>query len=104
METIGERLGETLAQRLRRLRKEQGYTIVGLSKVVGVSEGALRQLERGQVKVPSFLLGVRLSNALNVDPMYLALGEGMSTRDLLALLDRRLAKVERWIGEQPKRR
>jgi transcriptional regulator with XRE-family HTH domain len=95
---------ETIGERLRRLRTDQGVSIAALASTVGVSEGALRQLEAGTVKVPSFLLGLRLANALNVDPMHLALGEGHSTLERFETVERRLAKVERWIAEQPKRR
>lgn len=58
---------ETLAQRLRRLRDEHGYTLADLAAAVGCSEGALRVLENGRVKSPSLLLGVRLADRLHVD-------------------------------------
>jgi transcriptional regulator with XRE-family HTH domain len=95
---------ESLGERLRRLRRDQGLNVVDLAAKVGVAEGTLRQIENGSVKSPSFLLGCRLANALSVDPMYLALGGQESTRDRMDDLDRRLRKVERFIAEQPKRR
>lgn len=43
---------------------------------VGVTEGAIRQMESGQSKSASFQVGVRLAQVLGVGPTYLALGEG----------------------------
>jgi len=95
---------ETFAQRLRRLRNEQGLSVADLGRMVGVTEGAIRQLETGQVASPGFLLGLRLSDALHVEPHVLALGGVSSVVAKMEDLDRRLRAAERWIAEQPKRR
>jgi transcriptional regulator with XRE-family HTH domain len=94
-------MSETFGDRLRRLREDQGLTIVALASAVGVSEGAIRQLENGHVKIPSFLLGVRLADHLNVDPRYLAFGEGSSMTERFDIIERRLAKLEQRIAAIP---
>jgi DNA-binding XRE family transcriptional regulator len=93
----GEALGamsETFAERLRRLRREQGYTIVDLAAAVGAAEGTIRQLESGNVKAPNFLLGIRLADQLKVDPRFLALGEGVGIVERVDALERRVTKLE----------
>lgn len=85
---------ETFAQRLRRLRNDHGYSVADLASTVGASEGTIRQLENGSVKSPSFLLGIRLAERLDVDPRYLALGEGSTFSERLDALERRMAKLE----------
>lgn len=97
---VGE-MSETFADRLRRLRREQGYTIVDLASAVGVSEGTIRQLESGNVRSPNFLLGIRLADQLRVDPRYLALGEGLSIAERFETLERRLTKVEQRLASLP---
>ena len=97
-------MSETFAQRLRRLREERGSTIAALAGEVGVSEGAIRQLETGNVKSPSFVVGLRLAHHLGVDPYYLAAGEGSNVAERLLLIERRLAKLEARIAALPARR
>jgi transcriptional regulator with XRE-family HTH domain len=86
---------ETFAERLRRLRTEQGLSVPALAGSVGVSPGAIRQLESGQIKNPSFTLGLRLANSLHIDPSYLALGEGHSVTDHIERLDARVGEIEK---------
>ncbi len=45
-----------------------------LARAVGVSDGALRQMESGQTKISSFAVGLRLSRELHVNPWYLCFG------------------------------
>jgi transcriptional regulator with XRE-family HTH domain len=97
----GGPVSETFGQRLRRLRDERGLSVVELASAVGASQGALRQLESGNIKTPSFLLGVRLAIQLNVDPHYLALGEGSSMTERLDVIERRLVKVEQRLASLP---
>ena len=52
------------------------------------------------MKSPGFLLGCRLADALNVDPLYLALGGRAVGRDRLDDLERRLAAVEQALNER----
>jgi len=97
----GRPVSETFGQRLRRLRDERGLSVVELASAVGASQGALRQLESGNIKTPSFLLGVRLAIQLNVDPHYLALGEGSSMTERFEVLERRLTKLEQKVASMP---
>lgn len=94
-------MSEAFADRLRRLRREQGYTIVDLAAAVGASEGTIRQLESGNVKAPNFLLGIRLADQLRVDPRYLALGEGLSVAERFETIERRLTKLEQRVASLP---
>jgi transcriptional regulator with XRE-family HTH domain len=96
------RMNETFAERVRRVREERGFTVPDLAAAVGVSPGAIRQLESGQIKNPSFALGLRLANRLNVDPQYLALGEGFSLTERLESIEQRVAVLERQVEAIPR--
>jgi transcriptional regulator with XRE-family HTH domain len=90
---------EDFGPRLRRLRTAAGLSPSALAHSVGVTEGAIRQMESGQTRFASFPVGVRLADALGVDPRYLALGdEGASSAakpiDRLSALENRLARLE----------
>jgi|GEM_PF-2860312 len=52
---IAKRSGEEFHQMLRRLRKEQGYTLIALAERLGIARGYLHNIERGKV-VPSYEL------------------------------------------------
>jgi transcriptional regulator with XRE-family HTH domain len=93
--TVAGQTRETFGTRLRRLREERGHSIVDTAIGVSASEGAIRQLETGNVKSPSYILGIRLARYLNVDPFYLAIGEGASLTEHLDLLDRRVDRLEK---------
>ncbi|HTD32982.1 MAG TPA: helix-turn-helix transcriptional regulator [Candidatus Elarobacter sp.] len=97
-------MSETFAQRLRRLRNSHGYSVADLATTVGASEGTIRQLENGSVKSPSFLLGIRLAERLDVDARYLALGEGSTYSERMDSLERRLAKIEERLATLPSSR
>jgi transcriptional regulator with XRE-family HTH domain len=97
-------MNETFGGRLRRLRTTLGITVVDLAAAVGAAEGTIRQIENGTVKMPSFLLGLRLADHLNVDPRYLALGEGFSMSERFDAIDRRLTKLEKRFAAIPTRR
>jgi transcriptional regulator with XRE-family HTH domain len=92
---------EKFGERLRRIRIERGITVVDLAAAVGAAEGTIRQIETGSVKMPNFVLGVRLANYLNVDPQYLALGEGFSTSERFEAVERRLTKIEKRLAALP---
>jgi len=94
-------MSETFAERLRRLRNEQGYTVADLAAAVGAAEGTIRHLEGGDVKSPNFLLGIRLAEQLKVDPRYLALGEGIGVAARFDAIERRVAKLEHRIASVP---
>ena len=91
---------ETFAERLRRLRTEQGITVGDLAASCGVSPSAIRQLESGQIKSPAFRLGLRLAKALHVDSDFLAFGQGHSTTDHFARIDARLDVIEKRLAHQ----
>lgn len=66
---------ETFGERLRTLRTAHRLTPSAVAHAVGVTEGAIRQMESGQTKNASFLVGLRLSRLLGVTPWYLATGD-----------------------------
>jgi transcriptional regulator with XRE-family HTH domain len=67
---------EPFRVRLRRLREVRNITPNTLASLVGVTEGAIRQMESGQTHAASLRVGVRLAEALGVTPAYLAFGDG----------------------------
>lgn len=73
--TYSLRVEETFGQRVRRLRERYDVSVGTLAASVGVTEGAIRQIESGQTKSASFGVGVRLADALGVSPHYLATGK-----------------------------
>src|SRR3979411_2584786 len=92
---------ETPAGRLKRLREERGITIAALALEAGVSESAVRQLETGNVKSPSFAVGLRLAHYLGVDPYYLAFGESSNLDERLLVVERRVTKPEQRVATIP---
>ncbi len=70
---------ERFGERLHRLRLRRQLTLTELAHAVGVSESAVRQMEKGQTKSASFIVGVRLAKKLGVTAEYLALGTGVSS-------------------------
>jgi len=94
-------VSESFADRLRRLRDEQGFSVAALASEVGVSEGTIRQLESGIIKNPSFTVGLRLAHRLGVDAYYLGFGEGSTLNDRLTLLERRTGKLEQRVASLP---
>jgi transcriptional regulator with XRE-family HTH domain len=72
---------------------------------VGVTEGAIRQMESGRTKSANFTLGLKLSQVLDVDPWLLATGvaekaessrdQGGSMKERLARLEARMERLER---------
>jgi transcriptional regulator with XRE-family HTH domain len=68
------RTREYFGARLRRLRLERAISCAQLAHRVGVTEGAIRQMESGQTKMASFVIGLRLAKELGVDAWYLANG------------------------------
>jgi len=66
---------ERFGERLRRLRRERAVSCAELAQRVGVTEGAIRQMETGQTKMASFVIGLRLARELGVDAWYLANGD-----------------------------
>ena len=65
---------ESFGERLRRLRTARTVSCAQLAQRVGVTEGAIRQMESGQTKMASFVIGLRLAKELGTDAWYLANG------------------------------
>ncbi len=95
---------ETFGARLKRLRKTRGIRVTDVAAVAGITEGAIRQMEAGQTKGASLVVGLRLAKLLSVSPDYLATGIESAdddtglTRTILSRLndhERRLAEAER---------
>jgi transcriptional regulator with XRE-family HTH domain len=72
-ETARVRL-ESFGERLRRLRVARAVSCAQLAQRVSVTEGAIRQMESGQTKMASFVVGLRLAKELGTDAWYLANG------------------------------
>ncbi len=91
---------EEFGPRLRRLRLAAGMSPIDLAHSVGVTEGAIRQMESGQTKIASFPVGVRLAEVLGVEARYLAFGESEKAKppktvDRFAELEERVARLEK---------
>ncbi|HYW54259.1 MAG TPA: helix-turn-helix transcriptional regulator [Candidatus Elarobacter sp.] len=67
-------MSETFGERLRSLRTRRQLTPSALAHSVGVTEGAIRQMESGQTKSASFLVGLKLAQVLGVTAWFLATG------------------------------
>ncbi len=67
-------MADTFGDRLRSLRTRRHLNPSALAHAVGVTEGAIRQMESGQTKSASFLVGLKLSHVLGVSPWFLATG------------------------------
>jgi len=94
---------ERFSDRLRRLRVERGVSCAHLAQRVGVTEGAIRQMESGQTKMASFVIGLRLARELGVEAWYLANGThgddpafdpSASLAERVAALEARIRLVE----------
>lgn len=65
---------ETFAERLRRLREKRGITVGRLALRAGLTEAAIRKMEYGDTKGHGFVNGLKIAEALGVDPWELAFG------------------------------
>ncbi len=70
-----EVVAESFGARLRRLREAHHLIPTHLAVLVGVTESAVRQMEKGRSGTASFPVGLRLAAALGVEPSYLAFGD-----------------------------
>jgi transcriptional regulator with XRE-family HTH domain len=66
---------ETFAERLRRLREQRGLTVGRLALRAGLTEAAIRKMEYGDTKGHGFINGLKIAEALGVDPSELAFGK-----------------------------
>lgn|GEM_PF-2092419 len=100
---------ESFGDRLRRLRLARLLSTSDLAFRVGVTEGAIRQLESGRTKSPGFSIGLKLAEALEVDPWLLSMGVSQQTRnqqpkdgtlkDRVASLETRVTRIERQLSQ-----
>jgi transcriptional regulator with XRE-family HTH domain len=97
---------ESFGERLRRLRVARGVSCAQLAHRVGVTEGAIRQMESGQTKMASFVIGLRLAKELGTGAWYLANGvpddaEPPAGPDAIALRVRALEdRISLLVGER----
>jgi transcriptional regulator with XRE-family HTH domain len=66
---------ETFAERLKRLREQSGLTVGRLALRAGLTEAAIRKMEYGDTKGHGFINGLKIAEALGVDPAELAFGQ-----------------------------
>ena len=64
-----------LGERLKALREAHDLDFGQLAVKVGVGENAIRRMESGHTKQPSFSVGIRLCHILGVTPDELAFGK-----------------------------
>jgi transcriptional regulator with XRE-family HTH domain len=88
-------VSETFGDRLRSLRTKRRLTPSALAHAVGVTEGAIRQMESGQTKSASFLVGLKLAHFLGVTAWFLATGRDAAPETESPSPDRVLAATER---------
>ncbi|MDQ2679466.1 MAG: XRE family transcriptional regulator [Candidatus Eremiobacteraeota bacterium] len=86
-----------IGERVRAYRKSRGLTAAGLAAKSGVSENAIRKIESGNSKQPSFVTGVRIADALGLSPRILAFGEAARREEIpeLASLLRKMRERRR---------
>lgn len=75
----------TLAERLRFARKQAGLTQIQLSEILSISQGSLSDLESGRNKSTTNL--VQIAGVLNVNPTWLATGQGDIYQDYNTISD-----------------
>jgi transcriptional regulator with XRE-family HTH domain len=86
---------ESFGERLRSLRVRRHLTPSALAHAVGVTEGAIRQMESGQTKSASFSVGLKLAHVLGVTAWYLATGRDAPPETESPSPDRSVALLER---------
>ena len=67
-----------IGQRVQKLRNERGMTTTTLAQLVGISQAQISRLETGKQGFRSATLR-KLAEALEVEPYYLFLGDGLKT-------------------------
>jgi transcriptional regulator with XRE-family HTH domain len=89
------RVSDSFGDRLRSLRTRRRLSPSALAYAVGVTEGAIRQMESGQTKSASFLIGLKLANVLGVTAWFLATGRDDPPETVSPSPDRSTGLVER---------
>ncbi len=75
----------TVGENIRRYRKAQGLSVVGLAEKVGMTEGAIRHYESG-IRTPGEDQMEKIAKALDVSPKMLEDHKIGSARDLVGAL------------------
>ena len=75
----------TVGENIRKHRKAQGLSIVGLAEKVGMTEGAIRHYESG-IRTPGEDQLEKIARALDVSPKMLEDHKVESARDLVGAL------------------
>lgn len=75
-------------------------TVTALADAAGVSEGTVRQVETGTIRVPSLIVGLRFAKALDVDPYWLATGRDDTLEGRVARLE---TQVHHLLDKQARR-
>lgn len=65
---------DDFSERLSALARQKGLDVTALSRASGLKEGAIYKLLRGDQKTTSLQAGLRLAEALGVNPWVLAFG------------------------------
>ncbi len=81
-------VADSFGDRLRTLRTRRHLTPSALAHAVGVTEGAIRQMESGQTKSASFLVGLKLAHVLGVSAEFLATGRDAPPETVSPVQDR----------------
>jgi transcriptional regulator with XRE-family HTH domain len=69
-----ETLGEVVSKTIRKYRKKMGLTQKQLAEAIGKTESIIRKYENGSV-FPPYETMLKLSKALEIDPMILVCGD-----------------------------
>jgi transcriptional regulator with XRE-family HTH domain len=72
---------ETLAERFSRLTEEAGLLPAEVGRIMGLGEGMVYKIKRGDVKTPGLIGMLRLARRLGVSPYYLACEPDLSEVD-----------------------
>ena len=75
----------TVGENIRKHRKAQGLSVVGLAEMVGMTEGAIRHYESG-IRTPGEDQLKKIARALDVSPKMLEDHKIESARDLVSAL------------------
>lgn len=75
----------TVGENIRKHRKAQGLSVVGLAEKVGMTEGAIRHYENG-IRTPGEDQLKKIARALDVSPKMLEDHKIESARDLVSAL------------------
>lgn len=96
-------MSESLAQRIRKVRKERGYTQTQLALEANISQGAIWQIENGEVAKSRHIESI--AAILGVTPGWLEYGDGtkQSTENPLSARERRLLSGFRALSDADKR-